>query len=300
MKKLLLLTLILFTVSCNVDDEMYPQEPGVINGTNGEDGNNGINCWDLNGNGTGEQNEDINEDGNYDAGDCQGSDGNDGDNGDNGTDGNDGSDGSDGISCWDLDGDGTADPEEDINGDGDYNGGDCQGVAYCTDVYNTERCSDNGLTGIRYVIWIDGVHYANSTLQFKEYTDGTARLCGNILQEKNENNHEVDIKFSGKVTEDGTDPYCIQEYETTDWSQYSEWSGEIVRTDDGKKYIISREGRGTPFQIGTDANNQEQRPGIYGGSGWGKVTQIITGNGTVTHPNCIIDLQINVCKKLKP
>ena len=33
-----------------------------------------------------------------------------------------------GISCWDLDGDGIADEDEDRNGDGDYNGLDCVGA----------------------------------------------------------------------------------------------------------------------------------------------------------------------------
>ncbi len=39
-----------------------------------------------------------------------------------------GGSGSDGINCWDLDGDGIDDPEEDINGDGEFDTLDCQGV----------------------------------------------------------------------------------------------------------------------------------------------------------------------------
>ena len=35
--------------------------------------------------------------------------------------------GADGISCWDLNGNGFAEPDEDINGDGNFNGLDCQG-----------------------------------------------------------------------------------------------------------------------------------------------------------------------------
>ncbi|WP_445381220.1 DUF7151 family protein [Robiginitalea sp. IMCC43444] len=51
-------------------------------------------------------------------------------NGQNGTDGQDGTDGqngSDGINCWDTNGNGVNDPSEDVNGDGEYNGLDCQG-----------------------------------------------------------------------------------------------------------------------------------------------------------------------------
>lgn len=75
--------------SCSGEDgEMGPQgEQGLsgldgINGTDGADGTNGISCWDLNGNGIGDPNEDINDDSNFDALDCQGNDGA------NGADGN--------------------------------------------------------------------------------------------------------------------------------------------------------------------------------------------------------------------
>lgn len=41
--------------------------------------------------------------------------------------GEDGIDGADGLNCWDLDGDGLQDPEEDTNGDGSWNALDCKG-----------------------------------------------------------------------------------------------------------------------------------------------------------------------------
>jgi hypothetical protein len=39
-----------------------------------------------------------------------------------------GESGADGLSCWDLNGNGVADPAEDVNGDGDFNALDCQGA----------------------------------------------------------------------------------------------------------------------------------------------------------------------------
>ncbi|MCK0161071.1 hypothetical protein [Allomuricauda sp. F6463D] len=54
-------------VSCSGEDGEKGQQ-----GIAGDAGTDGISCWDLNGNGTGDANEDINEDGNYDAMDCQG------------------------------------------------------------------------------------------------------------------------------------------------------------------------------------------------------------------------------------
>ncbi|MBO0331049.1 collagen-like protein [[Muricauda] lutisoli] len=72
-------------VSCTGDKgETGPQgEQGIAgvdgaNGSDGVDGADGASCWDLNGNGVGDADEDINDDGNFDALDCQGTDGVDG------------------------------------------------------------------------------------------------------------------------------------------------------------------------------------------------------------------------------
>jgi len=73
-------------VSCSGSDgETGPAGKDGANGTNGIDGvagSDGVSCWDLNGNGTGDAEEDVNDDGNFDALDCQG------ENGTNGVDGN--------------------------------------------------------------------------------------------------------------------------------------------------------------------------------------------------------------------
>ncbi|MEM7483943.1 MAG: hypothetical protein AAF348_01925 [Bacteroidota bacterium] len=45
----------------------------------------------------------------------------------NGEDGTDGLPGADGASCWDLNGNGTGDAEEDVNNDGNFDALDCQG-----------------------------------------------------------------------------------------------------------------------------------------------------------------------------
>lgn len=140
-------------VSCSGSDgEQGPQgskgEQGLagingIDGANGADGENGISCWDLNANGTGEAEEDINQDGNFDALDCQGADGT------NGTDGTNGVNGVNGINCWDLNANGTADAAEDINEDGNFNALDCQGEqgAPGQDGPNTDFYFQNGYKG---------------------------------------------------------------------------------------------------------------------------------------------------------
>lgn len=70
-----------------IEDFLDPDE-GV-----GEDGQNGLACYDLNANGECDEEEDVNGDGFCDAVDCRGSDGNNGVDGDDGTDGSDGSEG---------------------------------------------------------------------------------------------------------------------------------------------------------------------------------------------------------------
>lgn len=66
-------------VSCSPEDGQDGQDgatgPQGIAGVDGADGTDGISCWDLNGNGEGDAEEDINDDGNFDALDCQGADG---------------------------------------------------------------------------------------------------------------------------------------------------------------------------------------------------------------------------------
>ena len=111
-------------ISCSAEDGKDglngdPGEPGAV-------GANGIACWDLNGNGTGEvgagtddYTEDTNGDGEVDALDCQGVDGQSGEDGDN---------------CWDRNGNGVGDiskndeVNEDVNGDGAVDAKDCQGA----------------------------------------------------------------------------------------------------------------------------------------------------------------------------
>ena len=88
----------------------------------GQDGADGLNCWDLDEDAVEDAEEDINGDGRWDAQDCRGPDG---------VDGNppapDGQDGQDGLHCWDANGNGVGDSSEDHNRDGRFDALDCQG-----------------------------------------------------------------------------------------------------------------------------------------------------------------------------
>ena len=93
-----------------------PGSPGSA-GSPGPAGFQGLDCWDLDGDGEKDPSEDTNGDGLVNVADCRGPQGNQGDLG------------LQGRHCWDLDGDGVADlPEEDTNGDGLVNVADCQGL----------------------------------------------------------------------------------------------------------------------------------------------------------------------------
>lgn len=148
-------TAILLHSCSGSDGEQGPQglkgEQGLagangINGADGANGTDGISCWDLNANGMGDAEEDSNHDGNFDALDCQGEFGADGTDGANGLDG---TDGTDGVNCWDLNANGAADAEEDINQDGNFNALDCQGDQGLSgqDAPNSDFYFQNGFKG---------------------------------------------------------------------------------------------------------------------------------------------------------
>ncbi len=84
-------------------------------------GADGADCWDLNGNGEGDLDEDLNGDGAFDALDCVGA------GGEPGSPGPSGTSGADGLNCWDVNANGIADEQEDVNGDGIFDALDCRG-----------------------------------------------------------------------------------------------------------------------------------------------------------------------------
>lgn len=75
-------------------------------GPTGPAGISGQSCWDLDGDGIADAEEDTNGDGQVNVYDCRGT---------------------AGVNCWDLDGDGVPDASEDANGDGVVDVLDCQG-----------------------------------------------------------------------------------------------------------------------------------------------------------------------------
>lgn len=85
-----------------------PAGPSGAAGPQGDPGGPGLACWDLNANGVGDLEEDVNADGNYNAYDCRG-------------------DAPPPLECWDKNMNGLGDPEEDVNADGNYDVLDCRG-----------------------------------------------------------------------------------------------------------------------------------------------------------------------------
>ena len=85
-------------------------------GSKGDPGADGQACWDLNGNGTCQPNEDVNQDDACNVQDCRGE------------IGPQGASGQPGAACWDLNGNDFCEPGEDINRDTVCDVQDCQGA----------------------------------------------------------------------------------------------------------------------------------------------------------------------------
>ncbi|RME37262.1 MAG: hypothetical protein D6788_09850, partial [Planctomycetota bacterium] len=121
--------------------------------------NDGISCWDLNENGQADPEEDVNGDGVVDVADCRGADGADGAAGPAGPAG---PAGADGLNCWDLNGNGVRDPEEDTNGDGVWDARDCQGAAGPSGP--SGPAGPSGADGPEFFdVWVDDFFTANLT-----------------------------------------------------------------------------------------------------------------------------------------
>jgi len=110
------------------------QKTAQVEGPAGPAGVDGIACWDLNGNGVCERDEDVNSDERCNAFDCRGAEGDAGPTGPKGDDG---------LACWDRNGNGECDREEDVVLDGVCDTRDCRGATGPEGP--TGRPGDNGL-----------------------------------------------------------------------------------------------------------------------------------------------------------
>jgi len=126
-----------------------PTGPTGNNGLVGPTGptGSGLACWDTDGDGTQDANEDVNGDNQWNNLDCQGNVGPAGPTGNAGPTGSVGATGptGTGLACWDTNGNGAQDPAEDINGDTQWNNLDCQGAT--GPAGPTGAAGTNGATG---------------------------------------------------------------------------------------------------------------------------------------------------------
>lgn len=168
------------------DGAVGPPGPVGPQGPEGARGPRGFSCWDLNSNGIGDPWEDINGDTNFDAFDCQGVDGAPGTTGPPGPPGEPGQPGApgqNGLSCWDLNGNGFADADEDANGDGQFNALDCQGSLANVSIgpglvrdANDVLMLDTAYTDARY--WRLGGNLGDGAANFLGHADDTPLILG--------------------------------------------------------------------------------------------------------------------------
>ena len=108
---------------------------------------------------------------------CEGDDGAPGADGADGVNGVNGLDGADGVACWDLNGNGVEDPEEDLNGDGVVDALDCNAVAggtYETQRLHTEYFTKNEYTGTNDCLACHGLIGADMLMRAHFTWEGVA------------------------------------------------------------------------------------------------------------------------------
>lgn len=187
----------------------------------------------------------------------QGQSGTDGVNGQNGSDGQNGSSGVDGANCFDQIGD--------WNNDGVIDSNDC--IAFKEYPYRFVQNSDHCQTRKQYAFYINGYHFSNVNMQFKQ-KDSIAILCGDIKPHGYSSLYSVWVEFKKGKEDAYKEPLCKKEYSTDDWVQYTEFHGTIIKDDGSVIYEIER--KGEAFQVGKDAQVTERKTGVHGASGWFK------------------------------
>ncbi|MEL7120434.1 MAG: hypothetical protein AAFO07_13370, partial [Bacteroidota bacterium] len=139
-------------------------------------------------------------------------------------------------------------------------------------VSNTDPC--NG--GDDYVFYLPasgiGNRYSISGGSFVEFTNGTARYTGTLINTDNSNyKFDIDVIFTGRNTNGNSDSpkgnSCGSE-DTEKWYYYSSASGFLIGKDDFAGAYITIEDTDASFQLGKGANVTHDDVSDFGGSGW--------------------------------
>ena len=109
------------------------------------------------------------------------------------------------------------------------------------------------------VIWIEGAYCREiGDLYFIEFTDGTAKLKGNVQEVNGGNISFIDVDFTGRTNNGEVFEDCSSVSQSDDWYYYESFSGTIDNFE-----LVGRDGHN--FQVGFGANAKNDN---FGASGW--------------------------------
>ena len=164
------------------------------------------------------------------------------------------------------------------NGDGNNgNGNNNESREVCAErsATNTTSC-DFGTYGAYLNTFNQevGVFYDIVDGSFVEYTDGTARFTGTLVNKQDVwIRFEIDVMFSGRTTVAGEaspkEHTCGRPQDLSTFYYYTSFSGTITGAENATGALLTIQNNGPAFQVGNGANITENRfPQPFGASGW--------------------------------
>ncbi|HHH50606.1 MAG TPA: hypothetical protein ENK52_06475, partial [Saprospiraceae bacterium] len=150
-------------------------------------------------------------------------------------------------------------------------------------------------SGTEYSFWYNTTYgtgdndYRYFTLQnatFKEFTDGTAHLVGQLVNQGDANlRFSLDVTFSGRTmtTPMGSpkDAGCFS-LDDSDYYYYLQTQGTLTGQGDFAGALVNISRNGPAMQLGTGANVQEN---LFGASGW-LIPEVVSQPSGYTLPSC--------------
>ena len=167
------------------------------------------------------------------------------------------------------------------NGNGNDNNNESREVCAERSATNTTSC-DFGTYGAYLNTFNQeiGVFYDIVDGSFVEYTDGTARFKGTLVNKQDVwVRFEIDVTLSGRTTVAGEaspkEHTCGRPQDLSTFYYYPSFSGTITGTENATGALLTIQNNGPAFQVGNGANITEGRfPQPFGASGWFLLTVV--------------------------
>jgi len=167
------------------------------------------------------------------------------------------------------------------NANGNSNGNGAVEICADRSATNTTSC-DFGTYGAYLNTFNEniGVFYDIIESSFVEYTDGTARFTGTLVNKVDVwIRFDIDVVLTGRTTTAGqASPKahtCGRPQDLSTFYYYPSFSGTITGAENAEGALITLQNNGPAFQVGNGANITENRfPQPFGASGWFQLTVV--------------------------